>query len=178
MWKLSLAIRSCSSYLHCGLAIGVAIWASFLLSYDLAGQSLQTLSDRYDSQYEKEDYQAAEATARQGVAIADRGRDVETQIAWLDGLGDALLEQDGKELEATKYYQRSLELEKKLRGPKHENVAYRPVQQDCQWIPAGGFRSISLCKGTFPCVRLSQIMAHLSLAHGETFPTHDGVLLS
>ncbi len=87
-------------------------------------QTLQELSDRYDEQFEREDYEAAVKTARQGLEIADRGRDPETQIAWLDGLGDALFEQDGKELEAAKYYKRSLDMEIDFRGAKHENVAW------------------------------------------------------
>ncbi len=110
------------SYYAVVLVLGTFLLALF--ARPISAQTLQELSDRYDEQFENERYEAAVTTARRGLEIADRGRDPETQIAWLDGLGDALYEQDGKELEAAKYYKRSLDMEIKLRGAKHENVAW------------------------------------------------------
>lgn len=101
-----------------------ALACFLMMNYQAAiAQTLSDLSDQYDAQFDDEEYEKAEAIARRGLKIAERDEDDDTIIAWLDALGDALLEQDDRSLEAIPYYQRSTQIEIKLRGPKHPNVA-------------------------------------------------------
>ncbi|MEM8944462.1 MAG: tetratricopeptide repeat protein [Planctomycetota bacterium] len=119
MMKLALSYRN--RCLPFGLFLAISL--GWFPAVQCTGQSLDDLSDRYDQQYDDEEWEAAVVTAKQGLAVAKRDEPDETIIAWLDALGDALLEIDDKELEAVDYYTQSLSMERKLRGNKHVNVA-------------------------------------------------------
>jgi CHAT domain-containing protein len=80
------------------------------------------LNRQYQQQKSGSQFAAAEATARQGLALAERADQKQNLSDWLNLLGTVLRSQ-GKWTEAHEVWTRALQIEEKLSGPDHADTA-------------------------------------------------------
>ncbi|MGD9724014.1 MAG: tetratricopeptide repeat protein [Pirellulales bacterium] len=117
---MSARAKQLVSALCCGLAIVVAAGRALAN----ANEEMVQLSRRYFEQRNAAQYSAAEATAREGLALAERSGNQRNISDWLNMLGSAL-RAEAKYSEAMLCWQQSLAIEERTSGPDHADTALR-----------------------------------------------------